>query len=451
MTKSTRYGYISDGTLSPCRAQPGNEGRYGCNHSDHMDVAQEKIAAGFIDEYNALAIQIHMKKQGISEITTLRKSDEVVETDDDSAPTRRAGLPTKPLVPGVGAVRFKKAPPVKNSFNEKQRALRKKSALKSEARKSEPPRRISRYSVEALQEAATEIFENDTTDYSVSNELYGEFGRNLPDDYVEADPDERAKMMEDFLRSENPVARRVREYIDDDEAIHNVSRMLTAKVLSMSAKVSRSRGSLSRSFLTHLGHNMDDKAYVASVIFFKGKCCYCGRLMEKGAEDPKHKATGEHLTPLSPEQRSAPRGSTRFGNMALACADCNGDRSNQEMLSWITTSGKIDDDEQPGALAKIMAFRKFAGYREFTAREGKLVNDAMRRMRAQELAAHKEFGKNTPEANEFLEGVFQKELNKVERLVLREENKDVEPYDLSNDERWKRTGRRFPNEVRFAA
>lgn len=41
----TRYGVNADGTLSPCRARPENVGRYGCKHSEHMEMSDEQVEA----------------------------------------------------------------------------------------------------------------------------------------------------------------------------------------------------------------------------------------------------------------------------------------------------------------------------------------------------------------------------------------------------------------------
>lgn len=40
-----RYGRNADGSVSVCRAKPGNEGRYGCTHSEHVNMTPAEADA----------------------------------------------------------------------------------------------------------------------------------------------------------------------------------------------------------------------------------------------------------------------------------------------------------------------------------------------------------------------------------------------------------------------
>lgn len=40
-----RYGREADGTVSLCRAKPGNEGKYGCHHTQHVDISPREADA----------------------------------------------------------------------------------------------------------------------------------------------------------------------------------------------------------------------------------------------------------------------------------------------------------------------------------------------------------------------------------------------------------------------
>lgn len=60
-----RYGRNPDGSVSVCKAKPGNEGKYGCMHSEHVDLEQ--------GEANAINEQVNQEKYG-ADAATMKKN-----------------------------------------------------------------------------------------------------------------------------------------------------------------------------------------------------------------------------------------------------------------------------------------------------------------------------------------------------------------------------------------
>ena len=100
------------------------------------------------------------------------------------------------------------------------------------------------------------------------------------------------------------------------------------------------------------------------MIYFGGRCCYCGRTLRRNPP-PEHQASGEHITPINSYETTGTFGATRFGNMALACVKCNNARGNSDLVDFIMTSKTIPQERRVMCLARIKSFRRLALYEEF--------------------------------------------------------------------------------------
>lgn len=185
------------------------------------------------------------------------------------------------------------------------------------------------------------------------------------------------KRILEFLKSDDPDAIKCREFLGDDVSMNTFSAIIVSSVGSMMRKQKlrqQKNSNMRRLLLTRLHNDMTKQRYIASVLFFGGRCCYCNSPMSKSEGNPKQ-ATGEHLTPIAPSNDNDPVGVTRFGNMALACKECNGDRGNTNLEEWVNKTNKISDDNKEACLARIKAFRKYALYEEYSPRETALVKE----------------------------------------------------------------------------
>jgi len=114
-----------------------------------------------------------------------------------------------------------------------------------------------------------------------------------------------------------------------------------------------------------------------SVPYFKGLCCYCDKKLGKNGNN-EASPSGEHITPISPDDERSPISGTRYGNMALACFKCNNYRSNLSLEEYIWKSPKIASSRKPVILARFELFREFTGYRDYNAIEQRKIKYALK-------------------------------------------------------------------------
>lgn len=184
-----------------------------------------------------------------------------------------------------------------------------------------------------------------------------------------------------YLSSDDVDACRVREFLGPDINLYEFADMVLNPIGAMTSKElwpSR-RTSIRRTVLSAIDNNMSTDNYIASVLFFGGRCCYCNRPLHRNP--PRSgQASGEHITPISPSDESHVPGATTFGNMALCCLKCNKDRGNTELASWLLSTRRLDAQQRVISFARIQAFREYAGYREYTLREAVAIENEIARL-----------------------------------------------------------------------
>jgi hypothetical protein len=314
------FGTRDDGTLTVCRALPENRGTGTCRHAAHIELSEEQLKTGYLRTFNEEAV----RKSVASGVETVFAT--VSKAKAESAGTR------------------------------KRRNTAAFAKLLTEATELEPtlPR----------------------GDFDLVKSVYGDFAKP----YGEEAPLDRVAAMESYLTSDAPTAVKLREYLGPDTNYPAISDLLMNEVGGMTTAhrwSTSGRHSISRVILTALHNDMDRENYVASVLYFKGKCCYCQKTLGRNAGGKIALPTGEHITPITPQQAGAPVGGTRFGNVALACNRCNKSRGNEELHAWLKQKNGSGQDMVPAeALARINAFRKFSGYTDYTPEETELVRKA---------------------------------------------------------------------------
>lgn len=212
-------------------------------------------------------------------------------------------------------------------------------------------------------------------DEQLINNFYKDFEQIAKID----DKDEATKNLSRHLKSNSEDMKKLREYLDNDVNLDDLSNILVNPPSSMVDSFKwRTSGStsVSRVLLSKAFNNMDKKNYVKSVLYFKGKCCYCNVALDPN--DELKKPTGEHLTPINPENPEDTPGATQAGNMALACSNCNSKRKSTELNTWMCLAEHIDRDKRPGILGKISSFRDFMNYNDFNQRETQEIKEAIK-------------------------------------------------------------------------
>lgn len=176
-----------------------------------------------------------------------------------------------------------------------------------------------------------------------------------------------------YLNSDNENARRFREYCGHDVDMNDVADMLVSNVSAMTHRLPYRGHSVRRSVLSGTSNDMNKKRYIASVMYFAGRCCYCGVPLRKGnaGAQSNDTATGEHLDPLD----GMPPGETKFGNMALCCYRCNSDKGNKPLDEWIGTTKLLSDAQRQTARETIHSFRELSMYEPMSMSKARFIND----------------------------------------------------------------------------
>jgi 5-methylcytosine-specific restriction endonuclease McrA len=323
-TPGATYGVRKDGTLGICRAKPENQGKGRCFHGQHIFVSAEDLKLNIVQRHN----------------------EEIMQTLYASPQLAKGAIPS-----GVT-----------------------QSNIQSHVGGGV----LSKQQLEAGAVKVAESFRE--TDWNFIKEFYAKYDRVLNDE-------ERADMFKenpadniaDYLESDDPAAKKLRNFLGDGINVNEFSEILVQQVGAMTnIKIWSPKGgnSVRRSFLSALNNDMTKERYVASVIFFGGRCCYCNRTLRKNPP-PDRQASGEHITPITPEDKRDISGGTRYGNMALACMGCNHDRGNKKLVDWISKTSCIKKENRENVLGRIKAFREFALYNEYTPAENKKINGAI--------------------------------------------------------------------------
>ena len=321
-----------DGTLEICRAKPENRGRGRCRHFEHQGLPNSSEALRVVQQYN---------EETLAQVFDSFTSHSLEGSKRVSSPVSGESLTL-------------------TEFHD---------------------------ATNRLDDAFTE------ESWTLFKDFYSEFSTIISEN---GDKEKRKVIsgLVSFLSSDDDVAKNVRRFLGPEVDLNTFSEILVSGVRAMTASVSLKNGgkfSISRVIATSCANDMTRKRYIASVLFFGGRCCYCHQVMNK-EEGSARQATGEHLTPSSPSNPDSPIGVTRYGNMALACRRCNESRGNADLNEWIEEYPHIDKESKKKALDHIESFRRFALYEEYSPAQSrairKAVDDARRAMQATPKSVH---------------------------------------------------------------
>lgn len=321
------YGKKPDGTLSICRARPEFRGKGVCKHGDHVELSRKDVSS-FVKEYN----------------------EEVL------------------------AEQFETSSLVDNQFPNNVSADRVQSHRKGAV--------ISR---EELTEGANKVaLSISNEDWGLIQSFYKTYAQRLNDKELDKKFFYASDNIADYLKSDDETAVKLREFLGKKVDLDELSSIIVYQVKAMTSAEKwriNKRASMTRIFFTSLNNDMTKERYIASVLFFGGRCCYCNKVLRKNPP-PGSQASGEHITPLSPDDPNGVHGGTRYGNMALACVSCNRDRKNTELVEWVRKTRRIPAKDKKFALGRIQAFREFALYKDYSKEESDHISK-----KAQELQA----------------------------------------------------------------
>lgn len=316
MSYTKTFGRKEDGTLEICRAKPENRGKGRCPHSEHFKIHSKKLEQGFIQKYNE-----NVLSQDFKSVESYTGTSDYPNVSEDLISTHKGGA-----------------------------QLTKEELLEGAEKISE---HINEEDWEFVQSFSNIV--NDKILEDVKNQRFGKISGNIAA----------------YLKSDDETAKKTREFLGKEINIDEFSDIITHQVRAMT-KAEKWRPNrttnVARIVFTTLDNDMTKERYIASVMFFGGRCCYCNRVLTKNPPS-RRQASGEHLTPVSPNDPNAVHGGTRYGNMALACVRCNNSRGSQELVSWIQETNCIPAKNKQAVLGRIQAFRKFTLYHEYSQEE----------------------------------------------------------------------------------
>lgn len=315
------FGYNKkNGMITACRAKPENRGLGHCPHGEHTTFTPEELKNNVVQKYN-------------EEITA--KEHEAFSTLSRDEITAKK---------------------IKSSQNGNV---------------------ISKEKLEASAADMSASFKE--KDWKIIKDFYSKYERCMTDEErIEKFADDPVDNIESYLRSDDETAVNLRKFLGKDIDLKEFSEIIVEEVNAMT-EASRwaprkGRNSMRRVLRTSVNNDMTKERYIASVLFFGGKCCYCNIPMTKGVGKPSQ-ATGEHITPISPHYEVDTAGSTRYGNMALCCVKCNKSRANHKLISWLKGTNAVKKEDKPFVLARVRAFREFALYSEDSDEKNKRIDE----------------------------------------------------------------------------
>jgi Tfp pilus assembly protein PilP len=195
-----------------------------------------------------------------------------------------------------------------------------------------------------------------------------------------------------------------------------ISNMITSNVQSMIAP-SKIGHTLTRVILSRTGNDMNKRKYIASILFFGGRCCYCGKVIHKiKGSIPQHdSATTEHIDPMA----GRPHGETKYGNVALCCEECNADKANASFNSWMKNNTIMDDEQKTEAKRRISEFRKYTMYEPMSMKKSNNIDHIIAKAKKQISQSSQENNrKNKSTRNE------EKEIREQHLMEYRKQHKE---------------------------
>lgn len=351
----TTYGVNEkDGTLSICRAKPENRGLGRCHHVSHDTFKNIENISAYVKKYNETKMEEHY---GLMNSATKPANNHLFSNNSNNPNNT---VQCSEFIPQLNENKF-------------QTHIHGKSLTREEFDAS----------TEGISHAWNEKDWKKIKEISQKLSHMSILPAGLPDEEFFAARHRATHNIEQYLHGNSKYSVAVREYLGHDVDLHVFADILVNEVHAMTkSKKYNPRNprpqSFSRIVGSTVGNDMTKERYIASILFFGGRCCYCNKVMNRAVG--KDQATGEHITPMNPKKGNI-CGGTRFGNMALACSECNQDRGSKDLHTWVRMTKKIPEENKKACIERIETFRKFALYTEYTAEQSDMIQNAVENFR----------------------------------------------------------------------
>lgn len=146
----------------------------------------------------------------------------------------------------------------------------------------------------------------------------------------------------------------------------------TGMPAGMKPSKTNTNDTISRRILSMTAKPITRTEFIQTILWFNGKCAYCGCEMKKSGNSDKCR-TADHIIPMALDYNDGGMGETAFGNIILVCRKCNSAKDNMTLDNWIET--KYKDNHELGNIIKhnIQSFMNYTNYHPMSKNTAKFA------------------------------------------------------------------------------
>lgn len=146
----------------------------------------------------------------------------------------------------------------------------------------------------------------------------------------------------------------------------------TGMPAGMKPSKTNTNDTISRRILSMTAKPITRTEFIQTILWFNGKCAYCGCEMKKSGNSDKCR-TADHIIPMALDYNNGGMGETAFGNIILVCRKCNSAKDNMTLDNWIET--KYHDNPELGNIIKhnIQSFMNYTNYHPMSKNTAKFA------------------------------------------------------------------------------
>jgi len=147
----------------------------------------------------------------------------------------------------------------------------------------------------------------------------------------------------------------------------------TGMPAGMKPSKTNTNDTISRRILSMTAKPITRTEFIQTILWFNGKCAYCGCEMKKSGNSDKCR-TADHIIPMALDYNDGGgMGETAFGNIILVCRKCNNAKDNMTLDNWIET--KYNDNHELGNIIKynVQSFMNYTNYHPMSKNTAKFA------------------------------------------------------------------------------
>ena len=152
----------------------------------------------------------------------------------------------------------------------------------------------------------------------------------------------------------------------------------TGMPAGMKPSKNNTNDTISRRILSMTVKPITRHEFIQTILWFNGKCAYCGCEMKKSSNNDKCR-TADHIIPMALDYNDG-MGETAFGNVILVCRKCNLLKDNMTLDYWIKTN--YQNNPELGNIIKhnIKSFMNYANYHPMSKSTSKFAYNEIKQL-----------------------------------------------------------------------